>query len=195
MPTGWNPRLYGPWPGPIWILKSRYAPSWKSFLDDSNWHTVTSLVCRGPNNNNNRLNLGPLLDRIVALLCDCPAGYKTNSCCAHQGAHVKAIMAPALFRSRKVNESRLTDIYRYTKSSIFDKAYLCSLSPGRTPTSHKAPALQTTRQIALHSSSCPPSLLLPSLTGGSTPGTTCWLATGSPSSLTTLLGTTATLLL
>ena len=109
------PRLYGPWPGPIWILKARYAPSWSSSMTDGNWHTVTSLVCRGANPYN-RLNLGPLLDRLIALLCDCLAGYKTNSCCAHQGAHVKALMAPSLFRSRKVNESRLTDIYRWVET-------------------------------------------------------------------------------
>ena len=42
-------KVYGLWPGPSWILKERFAPTWKSLLDDANWHTVTKLVARGLN--------------------------------------------------------------------------------------------------------------------------------------------------
>ena len=110
-PQGYREEVYGPWPGPSWILKLRLAPSWKSFLDDTNWHTITALITRGPNPNNILL-LGPLLSCVFAILCDCMAGMKTNSCCAHALAEVKAVLAPACFRSRKVNEALMTDIYR-----------------------------------------------------------------------------------
>ena len=59
-------QVYGPWPGPSWIMKMRFAPTWKSLLDDSNWHTVTMLVARGLNPQNH-LHLGPLLSRVFAL--------------------------------------------------------------------------------------------------------------------------------
>lgn len=104
-------QVYGPWPGPSWIVKERFAPTWKSLLDDANWHTVTMLVAIGLNPHNH-LNLGPLLSRVFALFCDCLAGCKTNSWCAHHAAMVKSTMGAACFRPRKVNESRLTDIYR-----------------------------------------------------------------------------------
>ena len=117
-PPGYDPTSYGPWPGPSWILKIRYAPTWKSHLDDTTWHTVTSLVTMGPNPNN-LLHLGPLLSRIFALHCGCLSGDKTNSCCAHGIAMVKSVMAPACFRPRKVNESRVTDIYRSVSVRIY----------------------------------------------------------------------------
>ena len=117
-PPGYDPTSYGPWPGPSWILKIRYAPTWKSHLDDTTWHTVTSLVTMGPNPNN-LLHLGPLLSRIFAIHCGCLSGVKTNSCCAHGIAMVKSVMAPACFRPRKVNESRVTDIYRSVSVRIY----------------------------------------------------------------------------
>ena len=110
-PAGYDASLYGPWPGPCWLLKARYAPSFKSALTDANWHTVTVLVTQGHNPNNVML-LGPLLSRIFAMLCDCLSGVKTNSCCSHSIALVKSVMAAALFRPTKVSESRITDIYR-----------------------------------------------------------------------------------
>ena len=110
-PDGYDVLVYGLWPGPCWLLKIRYAPTWKSHLDQTNWHTVTMLVTVGPNPNN-IFHLGPLLSRIFAVVCNCLAGAKTNSCCSHIMAMVKSLMAPACFRSRKVHESRLTDIYR-----------------------------------------------------------------------------------
>lgn len=110
-PPGYNVAEYGVWPGPCWLLKVRYAPTWNSFLQDTNWHTVTMIATRGPTLNN-ILRLGPLLSRIFALLCDCRSGVKTNSICSHCGAMVKSVMAPALFRSTKVRESRMTDVYR-----------------------------------------------------------------------------------
>ena len=110
-PSGYNPTFYGAWPGASWILKIRYAPTWKSHIDDTNWHTVTALVTMGPSDNN-LLNLGPLLSRIFAIHCGCLSGVKTNSCCAHGIAMVKSVMAPACFRPRKIKESRMTDIYR-----------------------------------------------------------------------------------
>ena len=111
-PPGYDASLYGPWPGPSWLMKARYAPSFKSALSDANWHTVSVLLTTGLNPNNVLL-LGPLLSRIFATLCDCLSGVKTNSCCSHVIALVKSIMAPALFRPSKVFESRITDIYRY----------------------------------------------------------------------------------
>ena len=110
-PPGYDASLYGPWPGPCWILKTRYAPSFKSALSDANWHTVSVIVTRG-HNPNNVLRLGPILSRIFATLCDCLSGVKTNSCCSHIIALVKSVMAAALFRPSKVFESRITDIYR-----------------------------------------------------------------------------------
>ena len=110
-PAGYNASLYGPWPGPSWLMKARYAPSFKSALSDANWHTVSVLLTTGLNPNNVLL-LGPLLSRIFATLCDCLSGVKTDSCCSHVIALVKSIMAPALFRPSKVFESRITDIYR-----------------------------------------------------------------------------------
>ena len=110
-PAGYDASLYGPWPGPSWLMKARYAPSFKSALSDANWHTVSVLLTTGLNPNNVLL-LGPLLSRIFATLCDCLSGVKTNSCCSHVIALVKSIMAPALFRPSKVFESRITDIYR-----------------------------------------------------------------------------------
>ena len=110
-PAGYDASLYGPWPGPSWLMKARYAPSFKSALSDANWHTVSVLLTQGLNPNNVLL-LGPLLSRIFATLCDCLSGVKTNSCCSHVIALVKSIMAPALFRPSKVFESRITDIYR-----------------------------------------------------------------------------------
>ena len=110
-PAGYDASLYGPWPGPSWLMKARYAPSFKSALSDANWHTVSILLTTGLNPNNVLL-LGPLLSRIFATLCDCLSGVKTNSCCSHVIALVKSIMAPALFRPSKVFESRITDIYR-----------------------------------------------------------------------------------
>ena len=110
-PPGYDTSLYGPWPGPSWLLKARYAPSFKSALSDANWHTVSVILTQGLNPNN-MLLLGPLLSRIFATLCDCLSGVKTNSCCSHVIALVKSVMAPALFRASKVFESRITDIYR-----------------------------------------------------------------------------------
>ena len=110
-PGGYDVEVYGPWPGACWLLKIRYAPTWKSHLDQTNWHTVSMLVTVGPNPNN-IFNLGPLLSRIFAVVCNCLAGANTNSCCSHTMAMIKSLMAPSCFRSRKVDESRLTDIYR-----------------------------------------------------------------------------------
>ena len=110
-PPGYDAQVYGQWPGASWVFKARYAPSWKSALADNNWHTVTMMVTVAATQNN-VLNLGPMLSRIFALLCDCMAGPKTNSCCCHHGALIKATMAAACYRSRKVNEARMTDIYR-----------------------------------------------------------------------------------
>ena len=111
-PPGYDASIYGPWAGPSWLLKARYAPSFKSALSDANWHTVTVILTRGLNPNN-MLRLGPILSRIFAALCDCLSGVKTNSCCSHIIALVKSVMAAALFRPSKVFESRITDIYRY----------------------------------------------------------------------------------
>ena len=116
-PPGYDPQVYGQWPGPIWVFKARYAPSWKSALSDPNWHTVTMMVTVDATLNN-LLTLGPMLSRIFALVCDCMAGLKTNSCCAHHGALIKATMAAACYRSRKVNEARITDIYRWVQSEL-----------------------------------------------------------------------------
>ena len=38
-PAGWSEERHGPWPGPCWIIKLYYPPTYKSWRGAQNWHT------------------------------------------------------------------------------------------------------------------------------------------------------------
>ena len=112
-PTGYNPQQYnGAWPqGGAHVIKALVPPNIHSWRTPGNWHTVTVILAQG-GNPDNHLMLGPLLQRIVSMYCDCMSGDRTNSTCSHCMAVVIGLFAPTHYRSTKVREPRLTDPLR-----------------------------------------------------------------------------------
>ena len=37
--AGWRVEVHGPWPGPCWVIKLYYPPTYKSWRGAQNWHT------------------------------------------------------------------------------------------------------------------------------------------------------------
>ena len=60
----------------------------------------------------NHLHLGRQLSRLMAHVCSCEAGMRTNSACRHINASVTALCSPNSFRTTKKMDARLTDLNR-----------------------------------------------------------------------------------
>ena len=113
-PQGWQPEDYGGvFPrGGTHTIKVLLPPTHKSWRDRSNYHTITLILSVGDNPANHLL-LGAKLQRLISHHCTCRSGARTNSACCHVAAAVIALFGPALFRTAKVEEPRISDPEKY----------------------------------------------------------------------------------
>ena len=108
-PAGYNGDLYGPWPGPVVILKCQIPSSHKAPSNRSNLNTVT-LAISSVDVLFNHLRLTGSLSRLLSHHCTCKSGSATNRACAHVMGVCIGLFAPACFRTVKKRVGRLTDI-------------------------------------------------------------------------------------
>ena len=109
MPEGYNPAVYGPWPGAALILKCQIPSSHKSPNERRNLNTVT-LVISTVDVPDSSLNLTGPLKRLMSHHCTCKSGSATNRACSHIMGLCIGLFAPDLFISVKKKVGRLTDI-------------------------------------------------------------------------------------
>ena len=109
-PGGWEAEKFnGAFPeGGTYSAQMLLPPTHKTWRDKLNYHTVKVQIAAGPNPANH-LCLGPKLQRLVSHNCSCRSGARTNSACCHVAAAVISICGPALFRTAKIEEPRISD--------------------------------------------------------------------------------------
>ena len=149
-PQGWQPEDFGgAFPqGGTYTIKVLLPPTHKSWRDRNNYHTITLILAVGDNPANHLL-LGAKLQRLISHHCTCRSGARTNSACCHVAAAVIALFGPALFRTAKVEEPRISDPEKYLITVLCIIPIVQILSP---PITALAPQVTYARRPTEH---CP----------------------------------------